>query len=316
VGEGAVSRRGRCAALAVLAAAAGAGGCGVASSGAPSGVSLVVTADFGTASLQAVQGIAASASTSVLALLRRYDVVVARPGGVGVQSIGGQARGVSAGRLYAWSYFINGVQVNLSAERAKLHAGDRVWWDLHDGTVKADVTAVVGSYPEPFVHGTGGARLPVRLECAPTGSSACRTVAAHLHAVGVVPFPATLGGGEEVQTLRVLVGTFAALRPDPAVAALGTGPRAGGIYVRVSPGGDRLAILDPDGKPARTLGAGAGLLAATTETGGSAPVWVVSGTDLAGVQAAAAALTEADLHDRFALAVAAGQRFPAPATGP
>jgi hypothetical protein len=298
--------------LAVLAAGAGSAGCGVTSNGPTSGVSLDVSVDFGATSAQSIRGIAASGSATVLALLRHFDMVVAHRGGVGVQSIAGRARGVRDGRSYGWTYFVNGAQETTGAADTQLHAGDRVWWDFHDGRLKANVTAVVGSYPEPFVHGTGGERLPVRLECAPVGTSPCETVSAHLHAVGVVPFPAALGGTQETQTLRVLVGTFAALDADPAVAALARGPRASGVYVRVPPAGGRLAILDPDGNVSRTLGAGAGLLAATTENG-SAPVWLVSGTDVPGVQAAAAALTEADLHNRFALAVAAGQRFAAPA---
>jgi hypothetical protein len=56
---------------------------------------------------------------------------------------------------------------------------------------------------------------------------------------------------------------------------------------------------------ARTLGSGAGLIAATRDNV-SAPVWLVTGTDAAGVKAAAAALTPSRLKDRFALAVQAG----------
>ncbi len=61
----------------------------------------------------------------------------------------------------------------------------------------------------------------------------------------------------------------------------------------------------------RTLGAGAGLIAAT---GGSATgtVWLITGTDAAGVSAAAAALTPARLDDHFALAVTGNQYLPVP----
>ena len=36
--------------------------------------------------------------------------------------------------------------------------------------------AVVGSFPEPFLNGIGGKRLPVRVECTDVAGSACRTV--------------------------------------------------------------------------------------------------------------------------------------------
>ena len=64
----------------------------------------------------------------------------------------------------------------------------------------------------------------------------------------------------------------------------------------------------------RTLGAGAGLIAATRDNV-SEPTWLVTGTDAAGVAAAAAALTPARLRDHFALAVQGGTDLPVPVEG-
>ena len=50
-------------------------------------------------------------------------------------------------------------------------AGDR-----HDWGATMRVPAVVGSYPEPFVHGAGGKRLPVRIECADSNGPDCARV--------------------------------------------------------------------------------------------------------------------------------------------
>jgi hypothetical protein len=63
-----------------------------------------------------------------------------------------------------------------------------------------------------------------------------------------------------------------------------------------------------------TLRAGAGLVAATRAGDGPA-AWVVTGTDEAGVQAAAGALTEQALGRRFAVAVANGEVLPLPESG-
>ena len=49
-------------------------------------------------------------------------------------------------------------------------------------------------------------------------------------------------------------------------------------------------------------GGSAGLVAATAQSS-AAPTWLITGTDAAGVNAAAAALTTARLRDHFALAV-------------
>jgi hypothetical protein len=61
----------------------------------------------------------------------------------------------------------------------------------------------------------------------------------------------------------------------------------------------------------RTLGTGAGLIAATRDQV-SEPTWMITGTDPAGVAAAASALTPARLRDHFALAVRGGAAMPVP----
>ncbi|MGZ6673907.1 MAG: hypothetical protein ACXVFM_16315, partial [Solirubrobacteraceae bacterium] len=52
----------------------------------------------------------------------------------------------------------------------------------------------------------------------------------------------------------------------------------------------------------RTLGAGSGLVAATKRPD-ERPLWIVTGTDAAGVASAARAFDEGTLEHRFALAV-------------
>ena len=88
------------------------------------------------------------------------------------------------------------------------------------------------------------------------------------------------------------------------------GPASSGVYARFGGGG--LQLLDPTGRVVRTLGAGAGLIAATADQS-SAPTWLITGTDPAGVAAAARALTPARLHDHFALAVQGVHRRAGPA---
>ncbi len=72
-----------------------------------------------------------------------------------------------------------------------------------------------------------------------------------------------------------------------------------------------MTLLDPDGGRARTATADAGLIAATGSSE-QAPAWVVTGTDVSGVQLAAADFDEAALHGRFALAVLPQGAVPLP----
>ena len=38
------------------------------------------------------------------------------------------------------------------------------------------IPAVVGSFPEPFLSGEGGKKIPVRLECSPAAQDPCDEV--------------------------------------------------------------------------------------------------------------------------------------------
>ncbi len=183
-----------------------------------------------------------------------------------------------------------------------MHPGDHVWWDLHDWSQTEEVPAVVGSFPEPFLNGTGGQRLPVREECAEAESAPCRTVLARLRALGVPAALSTVVPGEEPDTLRVLVGRWPALAVDPAAEGIERGPPQAVSTLVCRPRGRRLRCWTPTGATTRTLTAGAGLIAATRYAE-SAPVWVVTGTDAAGVALAAQDFDQATLHNRFAVAL-------------
>jgi hypothetical protein len=195
-----------------------------------------------------------------------------------------------------------------------VHDGDRIWWDLHDRTGES-APAVVGSFPEPFLHGIGGRRLPTTLQCAPDAGAACKRVSAELSTLGVPVATQLIGTGSGSDSLQVVVGTWRDVRPEIVASVLEQGPSASGVFARFTgPGGDELELLDPQGHVARTLGAGAGLVAATAQ-GSSAPIWLITGTDVAGVGAAAAALTPRRLRNHFSLAVQGATSLPVPLHG-
>ena len=242
-------------------------GCGVGQTGRQAPATLTVTRDLGAVTVREaeVQG-----GSTVGALLH------GRPSGA------------------TW---VNGVA---AGDDTTVYGGDRLWVD--GAAASARTPAVVGSFPEPFLHGIDGKRLPVRIECADARGPACRQVGDRLASFEI---PAARGGLQTArapETLRVLVGPWTALRLDPAANALEHGPRASGVYARMAPDGRTIAVLTADGRTARTLGAGSGLVAATKRPD-ERPLWVVTGTDAAGVASAARAFDEGTLEHRFALAV-------------
>jgi hypothetical protein len=288
-------------------------GCGLGAGDEPAGTKLTITRDFGTRALRDLDAPKVGGEETVMRLLQRNAKVTTRYGGGFVQSIDGLAGGRSGGRPMDWFYYVNGIEASRGAAAMSLRAGDRVWWDRHDWSAAMRVPAVVGAFPEPFVHGIDGKRLPVRIECATPGSAPCRQVSKRMASYDV---PAALGGlltAHVEETLRVLVGPWHVLRNDHAVDGLEHGPTQSGVYVRIARDGRSIVALDVRGRAVRTLGPGTGLVAATA-IGDERPTWVVTGTDDAGVASAVRALEEGTLAHRFAVAVSNDLPIPLPVT--
>jgi hypothetical protein len=298
--------------LAVLAALALAG-CGLAVGPAPTAVQLLVTRDFGGRVLDRTGALKLSAGETVMSLLMHNLTVSTTAGGRLVQGIDGLSGGPETGHPVNWFYYVNGVEAPRGASVTSVHPGDHIWWDLHDWSQTDSIPAVVGSFPEPFLNGIAGKRLPVRIECASVSGYACRTVTARLRAVEVPAAIAAIGSGGAPETLRVMVGPWAEMEGVEA-QEIARGPRASGVYARFSANGGALTLLDQDGQPVRTLLAGAGLIAATRQSE-EAPVWVITGTDDAGVDLAARSFNQSTLEDRFAVALAPSGAVALPALG-
>jgi hypothetical protein len=203
----------------------------------------------------------------------------------------------------AQSLFVNGILADEPLDELEVHGGDRVWLDQHRPGVADEIPAVVGAFPQPFVNGIGGKRLPVRVECDQPRAGACAAVAEKLVGLGVVAGRSIISRSAADETVRILVAPWQRLRGREFEAdSIDAGPRRSGVYARFDASGRRLLVLDASGKVVKTLGAGTGLVAATAANERQ-PVWFVTGTDAAGVDAAARALDESVLSDRFALAI-------------
>jgi hypothetical protein len=292
------------------------GGCGVGSGEDTGGVgaTIVVTRDFGAQSLKRADVRSVPAGETVMrALQRQYDVGT-RYGGGFVQSIEGLSAGREQGRPVDWFFYVNGIESEEGAAARELHDGDHVWWDHHDWGTTMRVPAVVGAFPAPFTRGIEGKRFPVRIDCAPSARRECDEVRERLKAAGISGLAtASIGQNGGLEVLRVVVGTWPEVRRDPAAAQIEKGVQASGVYAGIDAAGKELTLLDARGDARRTLGAGSGLVAATV-FGEQAPAWIVTGTDAAGVAAAAGALTEDVLEGHFAVAVAEGRPIPLPVT--
>jgi hypothetical protein len=267
------------------------------------GVSLTVTRDFGRSQVLALRRARVRREDTAMRVLQRNAKVAPRLRGKLVQEINGVGGGRRGRRPMDWFLYVNGIQADKDATAIDVNGGDRLWWDRHDWGVTHDIPAAVGSFPEPFLHGVDGKRLPVRVECDNPRAGACGAVAAKLIKLGVPAGRSSLSGSAADKSLRVLVGTWQRLRGRDAESdSIDAGPRSSGVYARFDKAGAQLDVLDERGRVAKTFGPGTGFVAATRAKDRQ-PVWFVTGTDDSGVQSAARAFDESALSNRFALAI-------------
>jgi len=290
----------RLAALA-LAIALGLAGCGFGEGEAQEGgADLRVTKDFGHEEVAAEKIETVHEDESVMRLLQSKHDVDTRFGGKFVEAIDG-VEGSGSGGTRDWFYFVNGILADQGAADWEIHGGDVIQWDNRDWTATQHVPAIVGAYPEPFKSGFEGRRLPVRLECADADDEACSAVKDSLTSVGARVSSSELAASGGKDLVRVLVGTWDELRDVRTPALLEEGPEASGVFARFADDGTQLELLDESGDVARTAEAGTGLVAATALEE-QAVVWIVTGLDDLGVQAAASVLDARSLRNAFAVA--------------
>jgi hypothetical protein len=276
-------------------------GCGVGPGESKSGgIELQVTRDFGQRQLgKPGTQKKVRESDTVMRFLQGQRKVKTSFGGGFVQSIDGLS-GSKAGE-HDWFYYVNGSEASVGAGDYSLNPGDVVQWDFHRWTATQHVPAIVGAYPEPFLHGMKGKRMPTRLECESDASRGCQTVRKALAAQDVVVTASTLGTAAEDTTLRVVVGKWSKLSQLLGGRELQAGPAASGVFAKFTRSGDALELLDGSGNVARESPPGSGLLAAT-KPNAQAITWVVTGVDDAGVERAAQALDADKLRGAFAVA--------------
>jgi hypothetical protein len=168
-------------------------GCGSASSGR---AVVWVTQDRGARVMHVAK---VPAGLTAIQGLERVAKVGTRYSGRYVRSVDG----VSEHGQRAWFYYVNGYLADRSAAEYKLHSGDVEWWDYRSWRNPAEDPVVVGSFPEPFVHGYGGKRLPAVVVALDPRNRYVRSIARRLRARTVeagagVPTGANLlylGGG-------------------------------------------------------------------------------------------------------------------------
>ena len=95
-----------------------------------------------------------------------------RASGAAVDEIDGLSGGQENGKPVEWFSYVNGIATPDGAADRKLYKGDRIWYDHHGAG--SDVSAVVGSFPQPFTTGIDGKKLPIKVVCQTPGGPLLR----------------------------------------------------------------------------------------------------------------------------------------------
>ena len=141
---------------ALLALALALGGCGGGNDAGKSTAHLWVTRDDGATVILTAD---VPAGLTPLQALEREADVKTRYGGRFVQAVNGISG--SLGGRRDWFYFLNGIEPDVGAAEVTLRPGDIAWWDYRSWAgPDSEQRAVVGAFPEPFVHGWAGKRRP------------------------------------------------------------------------------------------------------------------------------------------------------------
>lgn len=296
--------RGLLAALLLAACGPVAVGCGFGEGDEREGGATVrVTRDFGHSELGAARVARVREDQTVMRLLRSEFDVDTRFGGRFVEGIDG-VEGKGAGGQVDWFYFVNGVEAGVGAAEYELSPGDRVQWDYRDWSAAMRVPAIVGAFPEPFLHGLEGERRPVRVECEDSDAPVCDEAKEQLERVGVSSSSSSLGAPGTETITRLVVARWPRARIVRGASGLEDGPEATGVFARFEPGRRVLDLLDESGETARRVepGDGVGLVLAMRPRADEL-VWLVTALDERGLEAGVRALAENRLRDAFAVAV-------------
>ncbi len=299
--------------LALLLSVVALSGCGFgAGSTQSSGGTLTVTRDFGESSLGRHGTGKVGESDTVVRLLRRDFDVDTRYGGNFVQEIDGVAGGRKGSRRVDWFYYVNGIEASNGAGERKVQTpatgsggttttgarrcASRRWSARSRSRSSPASTAAssrCGSCASTPARRATRSRRGCRTPASTTPPARCSSSRR-----GARCCACSSGHGRRCARTPRRASSRAAPRPR-ACSRAPTSPGAGSTS-STSAGASRACS-----------GRGGGLLAAT-QIEAQRPTWVVTGVDATGVAAAAAALTEDQLRDHFAIAVDEGRAVPLP----
>lgn len=246
---------------------------------------------------------------SAMAALKRVAEVETTYGGGYVNSINGIYSGFTGGGNVEkdWFIYVNGIQSNVGALDYILHPGDAEHWDFHDWSFNQSIPAIIGAYPEPFLHGYQGNIRPTLIVYSDSLREPAQGLENSLIRLGVTDVDtrnfSEITDREKEYCHLILVDTM----DNKLISELNRNWKRMGFFTYTD--NQHLAVLNARGEMAAEYNTGAGVIQATQNpwnpNGIGAcenVVWVVTGTDKTGVINAIDALLKHHTELRYAFA--------------
>ena len=208
-----------------------------------------------------------------------------------------------------WFYYLNGVMANVFASGYKLQPGDMQHWDYHDyNYTMQGCNAIIGDFPEPFLHGYGGKVSPTVVAYTGNLEGEAERLKSRLGELGVkevsVRSAIELPTGDKGLSNLILMCTM----DFELVAELNEVYDRVGLFAHFKDG--KLQAFNSKGEVSAEYGAGCGVIQAAQNIWNpkgswncETVVWMVSGTDEAGVKSAVEALLDRYSEIQYASAV-------------
>ncbi len=248
-------------------------------------IQLMVTRDYG-ASYLGNYSIVSVEKMSVMEILKSNLKVETAYGGGFVSSLEGLKNGGTVGGMRQdWFFYVNGIASNRGADQVSVTGGDRIWWDYHGWKTGVAQTAVIGSYPEPFINGINRGNNQVTIMATPESKIWAEKLAGQLKNNGSQMTVTDIDNNRLVNRNGpiIVIGKWSQLADCSVLKALNDAGARNGCGMQFDE--ESLKLLDNTGQVKNEVGDGWGVIVASGRgLGDSAPLWLLVGNDEGAVE--------------------------------
>ncbi len=251
---------------------------------------LLITSDFG-CKILFNKKVSVDNSPTVLDVLKANLDIKTKWDGSYVSNIMGMEthNGGIAGNNMDWFYYVNGICCDSGAADYNVKPGEVIWWDYHkwQNTGFAN-SAVIGSYPEPFIHGFRGKVGTTTVMSSAENLQLAHAMEQALKNQGVYSITTMEFDNNwlaKAQQPTIIVGTWDELKKLEYLESFNKAYRKTGASVHFTDQG--IELLNYKGDAAQTVERGVGVIVASgSGLGDDSPLWLIAGTDQEGLQQA------------------------------